>query len=135
MSKEELAELKRIIQLHEKRISALENKGEKPIQSSEGISLKEFILSKNPSSEANKALIIGYYLDRHRKISPFTIKDLEQVFREAREPLPSNINDVVNRNIVKGLMMEAEGKKDGHKAWTLTSTGERFVENGLKDQD
>jgi hypothetical protein len=29
-------------------------------------------------------------------------------------------------------MMEAKEKKDKLKAWNLTSTGERFVENDLK---
>ena len=30
--------------------------------------------------------------------------------------------------------MEAKEKKDKLKTWTLTSTGERFVENGLKKE-
>jgi hypothetical protein len=136
MSKEELAELKKTIQSHERRISDLESlKGKKPVQIPKEISVKEFILDKKPSSDPNKALTVGYYLEKHRKISPFTIRDLEQLFREAREPLPSNTNDVVNQDIAKGFMMEAEEKKDGRKAWTLTSTGEKFVENGLKEAD
>jgi len=136
MSKEELAELKKTIQAHEKRLSNLENiLGNAPKQVAKGISVKEFILDKNPSSEASKALTIGYYLERHRNTSPFTIREIEQLFREAREPPPTNTNDVVNQNITKGFMMEAEKKKDNHKAWTLTSTGEKFVENGLKEAD
>jgi hypothetical protein len=136
MSEKELAELKKTIQSHERRISDLESlKGKKPAQIPKEISVKEFILDKKRSSDPNKALTIGYYLEKLRKISPFTIRDLEQLFREAREPLPSNTNDVVNQDIAKGFMMEAEEKKDGRKAWTLTSTGEKFVENGLKEAD
>ncbi len=136
MPSDDLADLKRTVQAHEKRISNLESLlKKKPPQPAKEISIKEFLLSKRPSSEASKTLVIAYYLERHRNTSPFTTRDLEQLYREAREPLPTNINDVVNQNIAKGFIMEAEDKKDGRKAWILTSSGERFVENGLKQAD
>ena len=48
--------------------------------------------------------------------------------------MPANINDAVNKNIEKGYIMDAK-KKDSKKAWTLTATGERFVENDLKEEE
>jgi hypothetical protein len=136
MSREDIEDLRKSIQAHEKRISHLESVlKERPPQTAKGISVKEFILDKKPSGDPNKTVTIGFYLERHRKVSPFTIKDLEQLFREAREPVPTNLNDVVNQNISKGFMMETETKKDGRKAWTLTATGEKFVEDGLSKAD
>jgi hypothetical protein len=136
VSIEPLAELKRAIQDHERRISELESiLKQKKQQPSKSTSVKEFMLEKRPSNDLNKTLSIAYYADRHRQTSPFTIKDLQQLFRDAREPLPTNLSDAVNKKIAKGYIMEAEEKEDGHKSWTLTSTGERFVENGLKEAD
>ncbi len=53
---------------------------------------------------------------------------------EAKEIVPGNINYKVIMNIKKGFIMEAKEKKDDLKAWTLTTTGERFVKNGLKQK-
>jgi len=59
------------------------------------------------------------------------VADLENAFRSAREKLPKNMNDAVNKNIARGFLMGAAEKKDAKKAWNLTSTGERFVENEM----
>jgi len=136
MPSEELAEIKRILRTHEKRISDLESLvKQKPTSPRREVSIKEFVLQKNASSDINKTLTAGYYLEHHRGLSPFNIRDLEELLREAREPLPKNISDVVNKNIEKGFIMNAKEKKNGLKAWTLTSTGDRFVENDLKEEN
>ena len=41
------------------------------------------------------------------------------------------LTDTVNKNIAKGYIMEAADKKDTKKAWTLTASGETFVESEL----
>ena len=125
-------EIKKILNDHEKRIQRLERLFEsKPIQTKKQISIKEFILTKGPKNDVEKTLVIGYYLENFRGLSSFNAKDLEDGFREAKEKVPENINYKVIKNIKKGFMMEAKEKKDKLKAWTLTSTGERFVENEL----
>ena len=63
----------------------------------------------------------------------FNTKDLAEGFRSAKEPPPTNMNDKVNLNIRKGHMMEAKEKKDKSKAWVLTNSGEKFVEEGLPE--
>jgi len=79
-----------------------------------------------------KTLVVAYYLEHFRNISPFNAKDIEELFREVKEKPPDNINYKVIKNIEKGHLMESEEKKDDLKSCTLTTTGERFVENGLK---
>ena len=96
------------------------------------ISSKEFLLSKKPSSDVAKTLALAYYLERFEKLDSFNISDIEVVFREAREKSPSNFNDVINKNIAKGFIMETRELKDAKKAWVLTATGERFIENEPK---
>lgn len=125
-------EVRKILEDHEKRIQRLEQLYKsKPTTTKKQISIKEFILSKKPKNDVEKTLVIGYYLENFRDMSYFNAKDLEEGFREAKEKVPKNVNDKAYQNIKRGFMMEAKEKKDKLKAWNLTSTGERFVENEL----
>lgn len=120
---------------HEARISALEKKFESgdaaSLPVSKKQSAKEFLISKGVSVETQKVLALGYFLERTEKLSSFNVPDLEAVFRAAREKLPKNMNDAVNKNVARGFLMEAAEKKDAKKAWQLTATGERFVEQTM----
>lgn len=121
----------------ERRLEQLENSGHSKNDISSAVtnknlSLKEFLISKNPESYVLKTLTIGYHLEKSEGQLEFNIKDLENAFRNAKEQVPSNINQIVNENIKKGHMMVVKEKKDGLKSWVLTSSGERFVENNFK---
>lgn len=135
--KEDIKEVKGILCEHEQRISKLEALISKPItktvttDTKKGMSLKEFILLKKPNDDSTKTLCIGYYLEKYTECTSFNAEDLKKAFRSAKESPPGNINDRINKNIAKGFMMEAEEKKNNHKAWMLTSSGEKFVENEL----
>jgi hypothetical protein len=96
------------------------------------LSAKEFLLTKNLTAETQKVLALAYFLEREEGLSSFNVQELETVFRAAREKIPKNMNDAVNKNIARGFLMGAKEKKDSKKAWQLTSTGERFVENNMK---
>jgi hypothetical protein len=71
--------------------------------------------------------VIGYFLEKFEGLGQFNVNDVEDGFKEAREPAPRNLNEMVNKNIGKGFMMES-GEKDGLKAWNLTNSGEAYVE-------
>jgi hypothetical protein len=129
MENEYLEEIKKIIEDHEKRIYALENAGKSSHpKSDKEISIKEFILQKKPRNDVDKTLVVGYYLEHFKSLSLFNVDDLGNAFKEGKEPPPKNINLAVIGNINKGRMMEANAKKDNKKTWTLTNTGERFIE-------
>ena len=119
---------------HESRISALEGM---PAKKTEGqgkkLSIKEFLLTKKPGDDVQKTLVIGYYLEHFEGMDKFNARDLTEGFRLAKEPPPTNINDKVNLNIQRGRMMEAKEKKGKFKAWVLTNSGEKFVEEGLPE--
>jgi hypothetical protein len=132
MRVDELNEIKRTLQQHDKRISYLENLAEsRPTGIRKKLSAREWLLQKRPKSDVEKVLALGYYLEHYRNTSSFNRSELEGLFREAKEIVPRNINDKVNKNIEKGFMMGAKENKDELKSWTLTSTGEEFVENEL----
>ena len=109
----------------------LEQRAAEPSARLKRVSAKEFLLSKNPQSETQKVLALAYFLEREEGLTSFNVSDLETVFRAAREKLPKNMNDAVNKNIARGFLMGVGAKKDSKKAWQLTSTGERFVEHEL----
>jgi len=134
MSEEDISEVKRILEDHERRISALEGMPEKLKSEGKKLSIKEFVLTKNPTDDVQRTLVIGYYLENFGGVEAFNVKDLTEGFRLARERVPLNMNDKVNLNISKGYLMKAGEKKDNLKAWVLTSSGERFVEGGWKTE-
>jgi hypothetical protein len=98
------------------------------------LSIKEFLLSKKPPDDVKKVLAIGYYLGKFDHLSLFNINDLESAFERAKEKKPINVNDKVNMNIRNGHMEESSDKKDNHKAWYLTNTGEAFIQNDFKSK-
>ncbi|MGT2503895.1 hypothetical protein ACVOMS_29985 [Bradyrhizobium guangxiense] len=95
------------------------------------LSAKEFMLSKRLKSETQKVLALAYFLEREEGITSFNVSDLETAFRSAREKVPKNMNDAVNKNIARGFLVGTREKKDSKKTWQLTSTGERYVEHEL----
>ncbi len=96
------------------------------------LSPKEFLIGMAIKADTQKVLALSYYLERIEGMRSFNIGDLEAVFRLAKEKLPANMNDAVNKNIARGFLMEAEEKKESKKAWYLTASGERYVDDELK---
>jgi len=93
------------------------------------LSVKEFLIAKNPSDDVKRTLAIAYFLEHVSGMVSFNVEDINQGFRSAKIQPPSNTNDKINVNIKNGYIMEAEEKKESKKAWVLTATGEKFVEN------
>lgn len=133
MSVEDMLEaIKKQLENHENRICFLEAQPQnKEVSTGKKLSVKEFLISKKPKTDIDKTLIIGYYLENSDNCLPFNAKDIENGFRNAKETSPKNVNDVINKNIRKGFMMEAKEKKDGKMAWELTNLGEQCVVSGF----
>lgn len=135
MENEEIERIKKTLEDHEKRIVKLENLlVSRPLTIEKKLSIKEFILSKNPTNDSQKTLAIGYYLEKHEGLPSFNVKDLEKGFHDAKESAPENINYKVIVNIQKGYMMESKEKKDNLKAWNLTNSGEKSVESDFEKE-
>lgn len=131
----EINKLKKKLEEHEERISRLEKLFQtKPEVIKKKLSISEFLLSKEPKSEMEKTLAIGYYLEKFEGFTSFNAKDLEVGFRKAKERPPKNVNYEVIRNVRKGYMMEAEDTKDNRKAWYLTNSGEKYVGSNFEQE-
>lgn len=135
MPNEEIVEIKKKLEEHEKRISKLESSFQsEPEAVKKEVSIKEFMISKKPNNDVQKTLTIAFHLEKYKNFSSFNVKDLERNFRAAKEKVPKNVGDKVQKNIKKDYMMDAEEKKDNIKAWVLTNSGEEHVENGFKKE-
>lgn len=99
--------------------------------STKPVAIREFMQSQGPRSDLQKTLVIAYFLEAFEGTVPFTVDDLRDAYSRARESGPRNLNDSVNKNIRKGLLMEARERKGKLKAWVVTSSGERAVTNGF----
>ncbi len=128
---DEIERIKIILKNHEKRLSELEGLFRKSTPVIKPLSIREFLNEKNPNSDTDKTLAMGYYLEKYKGLTPFNKNDLKKIFIEAREKIPLNINDKINLNIRKGYIMEV-GEKEGFKAFQLTNSGEKYVENNFK---
>ncbi len=129
MEKTELETMKEKLANHESRLQTIEKMLEgKTNIAPRRTALNEFLLQKKPTNDVEKTLVIAYYLEIYKDVKVFSAADIEQGYREAREPPPSNINDKINLNIKKGYLTEVPEKKDNKKAWSLTNSGLKSVE-------
>lgn len=130
---EELKTIKKQLEDHEKRIASLEMRPQIEAEAKpKKLSIKEFMLSKKPRNEVQKVLVIGYFLENYEGYTSFNVKDLEDGFRSAKEPVPKNINLAVIGDVSKGHMMEDKTRKDKIKAWVLTNLGEQYVNSDFQ---
>jgi hypothetical protein len=133
----DLKQIEKLLKNHEGRINKLEItlaslNGKTQIQSTKEKSVKEFILEKQPKGAYQIGIAIAYYLEKYLKRPSFTVEDLEQGFRDAKEPMPQNMSDLIYKNAKKGLFMESKEQKNDIKSWVLTSSGEILVENNFE---
>ncbi len=96
------------------------------------LSIKEFLLESPPTTDIQRTLAVGYFLETHAGMTSFTGADLERGYGDAKEPTPSNISVNIKRCIKQGHMMEAEEKKNNKTAYIVTRSGEQFVLAGYK---
>jgi len=130
----EILEIRKKLEELENRIIILESHFKKGHESVEKkISAREFFINRNPQSQLQKTLAIGYYLEKYENMGFFNVTDLKEIFRKIKEKPPANISDMVNKNVKKGFITEVDEKKDKLMSWTLTSLGERFVNNNFRD--
>lgn len=128
-------EINRKIQELERRIQTLEGVGiqeGRATDAKKSLSVKEFILSKEPKSDPQRTLTMGYYLEKMKGQEEFTTEEIEEAYRQAKESVSSNTSVSVARNVEKGYIMQGRANRNGKETWTLTNSGEKAVEAGFK---
>lgn len=92
--------------------------------------LSEFLAGKNITTHVGRIAAILYY-QYHKGIELTTVAELEEAYSTARVRPPRNFSDLLSNCIRRGYVVQAKDKKDGKKAWQITPTGEKFVEEEI----
>ena len=96
------------------------------------LSIREFIQQLDLKRHTDISLAFGYYLEKHQGLNEFTPADINNCYYEAKLE-PSNTSQMIIQNIKRGFLMAS--KKTGEKGksrYTLTNSGEKFVESKLQ---
>jgi hypothetical protein len=96
------------------------------------LSAGEFVKQSGVKNQIDRALVLGYYLEKYDNVASFTSGDLNEMGKTVKQPF-ANASDVVAKLTGRGMMMSA-GDKEGHRAYSLTASGEAFVETLMESQ-
>jgi hypothetical protein len=91
----------------------------------------QFFKKCNPKTDNDRVLVAGFYLEQVKNFQSFTAAEVRDQVKEAKRNPPKNVNDSINQNVRKGLLMSA-GDRDNKIAFVLTSDGEEYVDGMLK---
>ena len=95
------------------------------------LSIREFIQKLGFTKHTDISLAFGYYLEKHSGASEFTPADVNNCYYEAKLE-SSNTSQMIIQNIKRGYLMASKKKGEkGKNAYTLTSSGEQFIESKL----
>lgn len=122
----------RIVKLEERLIEHEDNNnnGERSGKHPQ-ISVVEFLREKKPSTAVDKALVFAVYHETQTGKEVFNTEDLLNLWRQAKEARPSNINDLINKNVKKGFMADEKTNKGQKKSWYVTSSGSEIVKSSF----
>lgn len=98
-------------------------------------SLAEFKLDYSPSTNYERALVIGKYFETHGKQRNFTSQDIEEGFRKCKWKPPANPSDTIGKAAGnKGWFFEDSTTEDGNILWRVTETGEQYLSESIHDE-
>ena len=102
-----------------------------PLSKGKAVSIREFIQLLGFKKHTEITLAFGYYLEKQTAAPAFTPADINNCYYEAKIE-SSNTSQMIIQNIRRGFMMLAnrKGTKE-RKRYTLTSSGEKFIEAKL----
>ncbi|TET26557.1 MAG: hypothetical protein E3J73_04330 [Candidatus Bathyarchaeum sp.] len=104
-------------------------KEEKPKGGELPVSLAEFLKQRgNPQQHAVLVVLFGYWLFHKENTRAFNVRDISSCYNDARIPESTNTSQYLNNAQADGYFKRVEEKKDGFVTWTITPTGEKYIE-------
>lgn len=92
-------------------------------------SLAEFLKQKGSPTQHNILVVIfGYWLFHKKNYQSFNIKDIGDCYSDARISESTNTSTYLNEAQGDGYFKRLDEKKDNRVAWTITLTGDKYVE-------
>ena len=99
-------------------------------QGGKKLSAAEFLKKVEHKNQQDRAVALGYYLERMASQPSFTTAELDALGSESKHPF-ANVSESVSRLVARGLMMSA-GEKEGRRAYALTASGEEYIESMVR---
>jgi hypothetical protein len=96
------------------------------------MSAAQFFKKYSPKTDNERVLVAGFYLEQVANLDNFTASEVREQIKNAKRQPPTNVNDAINQNIKKGLLMSA-GDRDNKMAFVLTTDGEDRVREMLAE--
>lgn len=98
---------------------------------SKAVSIREFVQQLGFKKHTDITLAFGYYLEHQEEAREFSPADINNCYYESKIE-SSNTSQMIIQNIRRGFMMQSKAKSDkGRKRYTLTSSGEKYIETKL----
>ena len=94
---------------------------------SPSMALNEFLASRKPITHKDRVLLVAYYYF-HSKNEPVTTSEIDEAYTLARMPRPQNLSDTIAKCVSKGYFVDYRDGKEGKRAWQITQTGEKYLE-------
>ena len=91
------------------------------------LGLGEFLALLDPTNHPDTVETILYHALRQGSDS-LSAGEILDGYRQTRRKPPQNLSDVLKYCIRRGHVVVAPAKKEGKKAWQITPSGERYVE-------
>lgn len=107
-----------------------EDNGKQPPLTPKETSLQEFVKRVKPNSGPEKAVTIGYFVEKIQNKGSFHVQEIKDGFSKIKFP-HSNPSDTVSKAKANGKIME--GPEKG--SYILTQTGESWVEERLSQNE
>ena len=116
----------------EKPTSKKDSDSPKKINLGKSLSIREFIQQLEIKKQTDVTLAFGYYLEKYNSLPHFSPADINKCYYDAKME-SSNTSQMIILNIKSGRLMVAKSPKGkGGKQYTLTQSGEKFVETKFK---
>ena len=90
--------------------------------------LNEFVSRLAVATHLDRIEAILYHNLRYGDNDRMTRDELLEAYGRLRERRPANVSDLLAKCIRRGHIIDAPEPKDGRRAWQITPTGERHVE-------
>lgn len=101
-----------------------------PIKS-KALSIREFVQQLGLKKHTDITLAFGYYLEKFSDIQEFTPADINNCYYEAKLEA-SNTSQMIIQNIKRGRLMPSKKRGErGKNRYTVTASGEAFIESKL----
>ncbi len=93
---------------------------------SPSMALNEFLASRKPITHKDRVALVAYYYF-HSKNEPVTTSEIDEAYTLARMPRPKNLSDTIAKCVSKGYLVDYRDGKGGKRAWQITQTGEKYL--------